>query len=142
VKILGTLERQGMFAWYNEFSAKVRSDAAVLEMVATAADASTSGPLTGEMQAFLIEVTAMNANGDARVEARKNTADEYAALAGPRASKPLLGSAMNINGSMMTRAEFTRRWCVWRRRCSNEKQRALYEQYKNGGADGVGTGFG
>jgi len=80
-KILGILETEGMFSWYDAFSEKVRRDAAVLEFVADAAEKISGGPWPTEMEAFLAEVTAMSEHGESRVDARRNTAQDYNTLA-------------------------------------------------------------
>jgi hypothetical protein len=78
--ILTTLEREGMFEWYDKFSAKVQADAAVFEVAAKRAELPV-GRMTPEIKALLDYVSEIISAGETKLEARKNTAQEYDGLA-------------------------------------------------------------
>jgi uncharacterized protein YmfQ (DUF2313 family) len=80
-KIVAALESEGMFTWYDEFSAKVQADAAVLELVAQAAELIADEPINREMQALLDNLNEGIPIGDASLAGRKNTAREFEAIA-------------------------------------------------------------
>jgi len=78
--ILTTLEQEGMFEWYDGFSAKVQADAAVFEVAAKQAELS-GGQMTPEIETLLDYVSEIISAGETTLEARKNTAQEYDELA-------------------------------------------------------------
>jgi len=80
-KILATIESEGMFTWYEAFSAKVQNDAVVLELVAKAAELVADEPINREIQALLDDLSEAIPIGEASLAARKTTAQEYAAIA-------------------------------------------------------------
>lgn len=80
-RILAILDREGMFSWYDEFSANARRMAGILEFAAQAAELSTGEPRSVEIQALLDDMRETMPLADAALERRRSTAQDYEAVA-------------------------------------------------------------
>ena len=79
--MITTLETEGFFKWYDEFSARVQADAAAVELAADAAEASIHQRKDAAIQALIGDLKETEPMADASLRARKQTMEEYEELA-------------------------------------------------------------
>jgi hypothetical protein len=80
-RIVDIFEREGMFRWYEQFSAEAIVSAQMLEFAATAAEASVGEPTNPEIKVLLDDLRETMPLAEGVLERRKATAQDYDGVA-------------------------------------------------------------